>query len=159
MLSAYLQQKLTRVRRLAGGVLEPALQLLYPPTHPPTPHITSVAPSHSHTVIQDMVKAMFNRRSLNGLFHPQDVYSNSRLKSLFHEVAHSSVMRLHNTAMDKVMIYGQVETSVLLWLLSFTLSLSSPLLLHHLPPHLPPAFPPYFPPLPPPPPPSLPTAI
>lgn len=78
------------------------------PTHPPHPLLTSSLPhSHPpHTVIQDMVKAMFNKRSLNGLFQPQDlhVFSNPRLKSLFQEVAHSSVMRLHNSAMDKVMM-------------------------------------------------------
>ena len=52
--------------------------------------------------MQDMVKTMFREQSLEELFKPQPIPSRKGLQMLLQGVAHSSIMRLSNTAMDKV---------------------------------------------------------
>ena len=55
-----------------------------------------------HTVMEDVVTIMFSEQWLEELFRPQTTFSVDGLKVLFMKVAHSSIMRLNNIAMEKV---------------------------------------------------------
>nr|XP_018917783.1 PREDICTED: protein OSCP1 [Bemisia tabaci] len=54
------------------------------------------------TVLNDIGKIMLNQRCLDELFKPQEVYNRQALKTLFHDLAHASIMRLNEISMDKL---------------------------------------------------------
>jgi len=45
---------------------------------------------------------MFGEKFVNELFKPQKIYSNQNTRSVFDRLAHSSIMRLNPTSMDKL---------------------------------------------------------
>lgn len=53
-------------------------------------------------VLVDVGKAMFSEQFLTELFKPQDMYSTSSTKQIFEKLAHSSIMRLNRSSMDKL---------------------------------------------------------
>ncbi|KAJ8273421.1 hypothetical protein GJAV_G00101430 [Gymnothorax javanicus] len=53
-------------------------------------------------VMNDIITTMFNRKFLDELLRPQEVYSNKALRALFERLAHSSIMRLNPASMDKL---------------------------------------------------------
>lgn len=53
-------------------------------------------------VLQDVVKAMFSPPFIQELFKRQEVYSVSATKQIFEKLAHSSIMRLNQSSMDKL---------------------------------------------------------
>ncbi|CAI8020751.1 Protein OSCP1 [Geodia barretti] len=65
-------------------------------------HAQNVVTGKTARVMQDMVKTMFREQSLEELFKPQPIPSRKGLQMLLQGVAHSSIMRLSNTAMDKL---------------------------------------------------------
>lgn len=55
-----------------------------------------------HAVVQDIVGEMFYAKCVKELFRPQKVLSTNSLKVIFSKLAHSSIMKLNEAAMDKV---------------------------------------------------------
>ena len=53
-------------------------------------------------VLQDVVRSMFDTAYVEKLFAPQEVYSLSTTRKIFEKLAHSSIMRLSETSMDKL---------------------------------------------------------
>ena len=63
-------------------------------------------------VVQDIVGQMFDVKCVKELFHPQKVLSTSSLKVIFSKLAHSSIMKLNEAAMDKVRSARQIQYGV-----------------------------------------------
>lgn len=53
-------------------------------------------------VVQDIVGQMFDAKCVKELFRPQKVLSMKSLRIIFSKLAHSSIMKLNDAAMDKV---------------------------------------------------------
>jgi hypothetical protein len=45
---------------------------------------------------------MFNRKFMEELFKPQELYSKKALRTVYDRLAHASIMRLNQASMDKV---------------------------------------------------------
>jgi len=56
----------------------------------------------SRRVLQDVVRMMFNTKFVDELFKPQELYSNTSIRGIFDRLAHSSIMRLSESSMDKL---------------------------------------------------------
>lgn len=99
-------------------------------------------------VLNDIVKTMFSSKFMEELFKPQEMYTGPSTKQVFDRLAHSSIMRLNSSSMDKVDIFDETRfpppffhCSLLKYLLSqneavikphlfvYLLSLFSPVLL------------------------------
>jgi hypothetical protein len=53
-------------------------------------------------VLQDIVKSMLNKQFVSELFRPQTMYSMQSCKLIFQKLAHSSIMKLNETSMQKL---------------------------------------------------------
>jgi len=53
-------------------------------------------------VIGDIIKTMFYSKFISELFKPQETYSLSSTRHIFERLAHSSIMRLNESSMDKL---------------------------------------------------------
>lgn len=53
-------------------------------------------------VLQDVVRAMFSPLFIIELFKPQEMYSTASTKQIFEKLAHSSIMRLNKSSMEKL---------------------------------------------------------
>lgn len=53
-------------------------------------------------VMHDIIGTMFNRRFMEELFKPQDIYSRKAMRTVFDRLAHASIMRLNTASMDKL---------------------------------------------------------
>ena len=53
-------------------------------------------------MLQDVVKTMFHERFIEEVFKPQAVYTPVALRGIFEKLAHSSIMRLSESSMDKL---------------------------------------------------------
>mmetsp|Transcript_87815 Transcript_87815/g.235005 ORF Transcript_87815/g.235005 Transcript_87815/m.235005 type:complete len:366 (-) Transcript_87815:134-1231(-) len=53
-------------------------------------------------VLQDVVKTMYYPRFIDELFKPQKIYSLQSTRQIFDRLAHSSIMRLNESSMDKL---------------------------------------------------------
>lgn len=69
-------------------------------------------------VLEDVIRTMYTPVFLEELFKPQEVYSNSSTKQIFDKLAHSSIMRLNKTSMEK--LYDLMSMGVKYQLLSCT---------------------------------------
>jgi len=56
----------------------------------------------SKRVLQDVIRTMYNPKFIQELFRPQDVYTMLSVRQIFDRLAHSSIMRLNETSMDKL---------------------------------------------------------
>ena len=56
----------------------------------------------NHLVMQDIVSNMFSERFLEEIFRPQEMCSRKALRTIFERLAHTSIMRLNESSMDKV---------------------------------------------------------
>jgi len=61
-----------------------------------------IAEEKSKKVLQDVVKNMFHDQFLKELIKPQKMYSDSSVRQVFEKLAHSSIMRLSTSSMNKV---------------------------------------------------------
>lgn len=52
--------------------------------------------------MQDIVSNMFSERFLEEIFRPQEICSRKALRTIFERLAHTSIMRLNESSMDKV---------------------------------------------------------
>ncbi|GFR51599.1 hypothetical protein Agub_g14023, partial [Astrephomene gubernaculifera] len=53
-------------------------------------------------VLNDVIRTMFDAEYVDKLFAPQDMYSVSKTRKIFDRLAHSSIMRLSESSMDKL---------------------------------------------------------
>uniref|UniRef100_A0A674B3T0 Organic solute carrier partner 1 n=1 Tax=Salmo trutta TaxID=8032 RepID=A0A674B3T0_SALTR len=53
-------------------------------------------------VMNDIITTMFNKKFLEELFKPQELYSKKTLRTVFDRLAHASIMRLNQASMDKL---------------------------------------------------------
>ena len=56
----------------------------------------------SKRVLPDVIRTMYNPTFITELFRPQDIYSMQSTRQIFDRLAHSSIMRLNESSMDKV---------------------------------------------------------
>lgn len=54
--------------------------------------------------MNDIITTMFNKKFLEELFKPQELYSKKALRTVFDRLAHASIMRLNQASMDKVIL-------------------------------------------------------
>ena len=62
----------------------------------------NVAVDKSKRVLQDVVRTMYNPIFVQELFRPQEVYTMQSTRQIFDRLAHSSIMRLNESSMDKL---------------------------------------------------------
>ncbi|XP_051494182.1 protein OSCP1 isoform X3 [Apus apus] len=53
-------------------------------------------------VMNDIITTMFNKKFMEELFKPQELYSKKALRTLYDRLAHASIMRLNQASMDKL---------------------------------------------------------
>lgn len=53
-------------------------------------------------VLRDVIRSMYAPEFIKELFKPQHMYSNESTRQIFEKIAHSSIMRLNKTSMDKL---------------------------------------------------------
>ena len=53
-------------------------------------------------MLHDITGTMFNKRFMEELFKPQELYSKKAMRTVFDRLAHASIMRLNSASMDKV---------------------------------------------------------
>ncbi|XP_015504480.1 protein OSCP1 isoform X1 [Parus major] len=53
-------------------------------------------------VMNDIITTMFNKKFMEELFKPQDLYSKKALRTVYDRLAHASIMRLNQASMDKL---------------------------------------------------------
>ncbi|XP_029475531.1 protein OSCP1 isoform X3 [Rhinatrema bivittatum] len=53
-------------------------------------------------VMNDIISTMFNKKFMEELFKPQELYSKKALRTVFDRLAHASIMRLNQASMDKL---------------------------------------------------------
>ncbi|XP_013416760.1 protein OSCP1-like [Lingula anatina] len=53
-------------------------------------------------VLHDIIATMFNKRFMEELFKPQELYSRKAMRTVFDRLAHASIMRLNAASMDKL---------------------------------------------------------
>lgn len=56
----------------------------------------------SRKVLGDVIRTMYTPMFLEELFKPQEIYTMASTKQIFDKLAHSSIMRLNKTSMDKL---------------------------------------------------------
>jgi hypothetical protein len=66
-----------------------------------TTHGREHAQDKAVKVITDIVRTMFNPKFVDELFKPQELYSSTSTRQIFDRIAHSSIMRLSESSMDK----------------------------------------------------------
>ncbi|KAF2979047.1 hypothetical protein EK904_001724 [Melospiza melodia maxima] len=59
-------------------------------------------PNFVFAVMNDIISTMFNRKFMEELFKPQDLYSKKALRTVYDRLAHASIMRLNQASMDKL---------------------------------------------------------
>ena len=62
----------------------------------------SVQDEKAKKVLLDVARAMFNPVFMDELFKPQEMYTQASTKQIFEKLAHSSIMRLNKSSMDKL---------------------------------------------------------
>ena len=53
-------------------------------------------------MLQDVIRTMYNPKFISELFRGQEVYSMHSTRQIFDRLAHSSIMRLNESSMDKL---------------------------------------------------------
>lgn len=62
----------------------------------------NISSEKSRKVLQDVISTMFSTKFVEELFKPQDMYTALSVRQIFDRLAHSSIMRLNESSMDKV---------------------------------------------------------
>jgi hypothetical protein len=62
----------------------------------------TVQDDKARKVLADVARAMFSNIFIDELFKPQETYSSNSTKQVFEKLAHSSIMRLNKSSMDKL---------------------------------------------------------
>ncbi|XP_050182587.1 protein OSCP1 isoform X3 [Myiozetetes cayanensis] len=62
----------------------------------------SIPGDKARKVMNDIISTMFNRKFMEELFKPQELYSKKALRTVYDRLAHASIMRLNQASMDKL---------------------------------------------------------
>lgn len=62
----------------------------------------NVSPEKSQKVLQDIIKEMFSDKYVTEVFKPQHMYTLIETRQIFVKLAHSSIMRLNESSMQKL---------------------------------------------------------
>ncbi|XP_078279498.1 protein OSCP1 [Rhinoraja longicauda] len=62
----------------------------------------SIPSDKAKKVMNDIVSTMFNKKFMEELFKPQELYSKKALRTVYDRLAHASIMRLNQASMDKL---------------------------------------------------------
>ncbi|XP_061676611.1 protein OSCP1 [Syngnathoides biaculeatus] len=62
----------------------------------------SIPADKAKKVMNDIISTMFNKKFLEELLKPQELYSKKALRTIFDRLAHASIMRLNQASMDKL---------------------------------------------------------
>ncbi|KAH9489142.1 Protein oscp1 [Bulinus truncatus] len=62
----------------------------------------SIPIEKSKKVLTDIVSTMFNKKFMDEIFKPQNLYSKKAMRTVFDRIAHASIMRLNAASMDKL---------------------------------------------------------
>ncbi|KAM9033308.1 protein OSCP1 isoform X2 [Sarcophilus harrisii] len=62
----------------------------------------NVPTDKARKVMNDLISTMFNKKFLEELFKPQELYSKKALRTVYDRLAHASIMRLNPASMDKL---------------------------------------------------------
>lgn len=62
----------------------------------------SVDEKKKNRVLRDVVRTMFSNRFVSELFKPQSMYTDASIRQVFEKLAHSSIMKLNETSMNKL---------------------------------------------------------
>ena len=62
----------------------------------------SIPDEKSKKVLNDVVRTMFHDTFVTELFKPHELYTNSQTRQIFDRLAHSSIMRLNESSMEKL---------------------------------------------------------
>ncbi|RXG58794.1 Protein OSCP1 [Armadillidium vulgare] len=62
----------------------------------------NITDERAHKVRNDIISIMLNKNFVQELFQPQPLYSKSALRTVFHKLAHASIMKLNGASMDKL---------------------------------------------------------
>jgi len=65
-------------------------------------HAQKIPEQKGHKVLNDVVRTMYYPRFIEELFKPQEMYSIQSTRQIFDRLAHSSIMRLNESSMDKL---------------------------------------------------------
>ncbi|PAA55444.1 hypothetical protein BOX15_Mlig002990g1 [Macrostomum lignano] len=65
-------------------------------------HAQKIDNEKARKVLNDIVGTMFNKRFMEELFRPQELFTRNSLRVLFDRLAHASIMRLNSASMDKL---------------------------------------------------------
>eukprot|EP01083_Nonionella_stella_P085217 236187_1 len=65
-------------------------------------HAQKIDPPKRSRVMTEVIQAMFNYNLVNALMKPQPMYSSASTREIFNKLAHSSIMRLNESSMDKL---------------------------------------------------------
>merc|ERR1740138_676508 len=65
-------------------------------------HAQNVANNKGQKVLCDVVRTMYYPRLIEELFRPQMMYTSRSTRQIFDRLAHSSIMRLNESSMDKL---------------------------------------------------------
>lgn len=65
-------------------------------------HAQTVSADKSKRVLQDVIRTMYNPKFITELFRSQEVYTVHSTRQIFDRLAHSSIMRLNESSMDKL---------------------------------------------------------
>merc|ERR1719311_1181631 len=61
-----------------------------------------IAESKGQKVLSDVVRTMYYPRFIEELFKPQEMYTIQSTRQIFDRLAHSSIMRLNESSMEKL---------------------------------------------------------
>ena len=61
-----------------------------------------IADDKASRVLTDTMKVLFGLEMYNNIFKPKIMYHSSKIYSIFHDITHSSIMRLNDQSMDKL---------------------------------------------------------
>ncbi|XP_013087262.2 protein OSCP1-like isoform X1 [Biomphalaria glabrata] len=62
----------------------------------------SIPNEKAKKVLTDIVSTMFNKKFMDEIFKPQNLYSKKAMRTVFDRIAHASIMRLNAASMDKL---------------------------------------------------------
>ncbi len=65
-------------------------------------------------VLVDVIRAMYSQVFISELFKAQEMYTVAATKQIFEKLAHSSIMRLNKSSMDKVRILDSTSHFIIL---------------------------------------------
>lgn len=65
-------------------------------------HAQNIAEDKAKRVLQDVIRTMYNSKFIAELFRSQATYSMQATRQIFDRLAHSSIMRLNESSMDKL---------------------------------------------------------